>query len=54
MPPSHAYTISVAGWFGVISSDYNRLEALCMHSAPASRTADNDRHDVVCGSMRTL
>ena len=25
MPPSLAYTISVAGWFGVISSDYNCL-----------------------------
>ena len=25
-PPSLAYTISVAGWFGVISSDYNRPE----------------------------
>ena len=31
MAPSLAYTISVAGWFGVISSDYNRLSLFLMH-----------------------
>ena len=40
MPPSLAHTISVAGWFGVISSDYNRpsqisllLRSFCTASA---------------------
>ena len=35
MPINRAYTISVAGWFGVISSDYNHpcLLKHCMYAA---------------------